>query len=1128
MGWHNPPIPWNEFERRLSWGTQSAEEPGRDELTPEGARVLKLPERQQPEGASSISDGSLSAVGGPAWAELHCHSSYSFLDGASDPDALVAEAVRLGIEVLGITDHDGMYGVARLAEAARDFELKTVFGAELSLGLSERQNGVPDPAGSHLLVLARDVEGYGRLAGAITAAQMRGGKGRPAYNLAELAQAHGGHWVVLTGCRKGVVPAALARGGPDAADRELHRLVELFGRGNVYVELIDHDQPLDDARNDALFQLANHVGVGVVASNNVHYAAPADAPLAQVLAAVRSRRSLDEMTGWLPANGTAHIRSGREMAARLGRFPGVREVTVELARSCAFDFKVIAPRLPPRKLGEGHTDASWLRLKVEEGFQKRYVERGVADIEKVRKQLDKELTVIEDLEFPGYFLIVYEITQFCTEKGILCQGRGSAANSAVCYALGITAVEPISNNLLFERFLTDARVGPPDIDVDIENSRREEVIQHVYDKCGRDRAAMVANVNTYRPKMAVRDAARALGYSAGQADAWSRRVDYRIGPQVGPRGEKEPAAPLPRDVRDGDEMPELLSAVVERMLRLPRHLSIHSGGVVLCDRPIGEVCPVEWATMPERSVLQWDKDDCAAGGLVKFDLLGLGMLSALRESFDLLREHHGGTLGLHSLPDDDTGVYDMLCDADSVGVFQVESRAQMATLPRLRPRKFYDLVVEVALIRPGPIQGGSVHPYIRRANGKEDVTYPHPLMEPALQRTKGVPLFQEQMMQLAIDCADFDGTEADHLRQAMSSKRSIERIERLRGRLLSGMAKKDIPDDVAEDIYGKLFGFASYGFPESHAYSFAYLVYASAYLKRYHPAAFTTALLNNQPMGFYVPQTLIADARRHGVEVRGVDVNASAAEATLEEPVPVPPGVAHAPEEPQPAIRLGLSTVRNLGDDIAQAIAASRPYADLADLVRRVRVPLPALEALATAGAFGCFELERREALWAVGALAGTRPDQLPGTTPGSRAPALPAMTATEMTFADLWATGSSPDTHPVQHVRERLDNWGAVPAAALKDVANGERVLVGGLVTHRQRPPTAGGVVFMNVEDETGMVNVICPKRTWERQRRIALDSAALVVDGTLECQDGAINLLAHRLAPLRISGEVPSRNFR
>ncbi|MGH3925373.1 MAG: error-prone DNA polymerase, partial [Pseudonocardiaceae bacterium] len=459
---------------------------------------------------------------------------------------------------------------------------------------------------------------------------------------------------------------------------------------------------------------------------------------------------------------------------------------------------------------------------------------------------------------------------------------------------------------------------------------------------------------------------------------------------------------------------------------------------------------------------------------LKVDCLCLGMLSAIRRAFDLIEGFEGKKLTLASVPSEDPATYAMIQKADTLGVFQIESRAQMAMLPRLKPACYYDLVVEVALIRPGPIQGGSVHPYIRRANEDEDVTFPHETMRPALERTLGVPLFQEQMMQLAIDCADFTAKESDELRQAMSSKRSPERIQQLRERLLEGMAAKDIPADVAEDIYAKLFGFASYGFPESHAYSFAYLVYASAFLKRYYPAAFTVALLNNQPMGFYVPQSLIADARRHGVVVRGVDVNASAADATLEEPVPVSCSHPHAPSEPQPAIRLGLQTVRNLGDDVAKAVADGRPYADLDDLVRRIRVPLPALEALATAGAFGCLGLGRREAIWAVGAVADTRPDQLPGTTPGASAPELPRMTPTEMTFADLWATGSSPDSHPVQHVRSTLDAWGALPAAALVTTDDGAKVLVGGLVTHRQRPPTAGGVVFMNLEDETGMVNVI------------------------------------------------------
>jgi error-prone DNA polymerase len=1128
MGWHNPPIPWKEFERRLSWGAagESARQaPPEESEQHEAAEGPVQRATDEPEGPGPQPP----ADPGPAWAELHCHSSYSFLDGASDPDALVAEAARLGVEALAITDHDGMYGVVRLAEAARVAGMGTVFGAELSLDLAERQTGRPDPEGRHLLVLARDAEGYGRLSSAISTAQMRGGeKGRPIYNEGELADAHDGHWVVLTGCRKGSVPAALEKDGPDQAEIELHALIEMFGRDNVKVELVDHDQPLDDARNDALFDLAGRVGVGVVASNNVHYAAPADAPLAQVLAAVRARSSLDDMTGWLPANGTAHLRSGREMAARLARFPGVREATVELARECVFDFRVVAPNLPDRTVGAGHSDASWLRYLVAKGAWTRYGPRGTPATKQAYQQLDHELAVIEQLGFPGYFLIVHEITQFCRDEGILCQGRGSAANSAVCYALGITSVDPIYHELLFERFLSTGRDGPPDIDVDIENSRREEVIQHVYQRYGRDRAAQVANVNTYRPKMAVRDVARALGYSPGQADAWSRRLDFRLGPQVGPRGEKEPAKPLPAEAADDADLPPLLAALVAKMQRLPRHLSIHSGGMVLCDRPIGEVCPVEWATMPNRSVLQWDKDDCAAAGLVKFDLLGLGMLSALHDAFDLIDAHHSRHFDLSTIPREDPATYEMLCDADSVGVFQVESRAQMATLPRLRPQTFYDLVVEVALIRPGPIQGGSVHPYIRRANEKEDVSYPHPSMENALSRTLGVPLFQEQMMQLAIDCAGFDPTEADQLRQAMSSKRSTERIEALRGRLLEGMAARNIPADVANDLYLKLFGFASYGFPESHAISFGYLVYASSYLKRHYPAAFTTALLNNQPMGFYAPQTLIADARRHGVEIRGVDLNASAVKATLEEPVGVPDGLAHAPSEPQPAIRLGLQSVRNLGEDIAQAIADGRPYADLDDLVRRVHVPLSALEALATAGAFGCLGLDRRKALWAVGAVADIRPDQLPGTTPGASAPDLPAMTPTETTFADLWATGSSPSSHPVQHVRSTLNVWGALPAAALATTDDGTRVLVGGLVTHRQRPPTAGGVVFMNLEDETGMVNVICPRQTWDRYRRVALESAALVIEGRLERQDGAINLLALRLAPLQISGNVKSRDFR
>src|SRR5579863_304782 len=862
MGWDNPPVPWRELRQRMSW-------PGADQPpTPEPVRLEPVPVPADHEPA------------GPPWAELHCHSCYSFLDGAAAPGELVAEAARLGLETLAITDHDGMYGVPQFAQAAarlaeRGGRLRTVFGAELSLGLSAAQTGVPDPEGRHLLVLARDPEGYRRLCAVISAAQLAGGqKGRPVYDVAALAGAHGGHWVVLTGCRKGQVPAALAAGGLAAAWTELGRLTEMFGHQNVLVELSCHHDPGDDERNDDLVRLAAAADLDVVATGNVHYAVPAQARLGQALAAIRARRSLTGLDGWLDAAGTAYLRSGQEMAALLRRYPGVLERTAALGRELAFDFRVIAPSLPGAPVPPGHTEASWLRELVARKAPARYGPPGDERVPGAYAQIARELDVIERLNFPGYFLIVHEIVEFCENKNILCQGRGSAANSAVCYAIGITNVDPVSHHLLFERFLSEGRDGPPDIDLDIEHRRREEVIQYAYDRYGRDRAAQVANVISYRPRLALRDAGRALGFQPAQLDAWARQ----IGPGPAMAGESLPAGRQ----GDPDGVPPAVAELARQMQRLPRHLGIHSGGMVICDRPVGEVCPVEWARMPGRTVLQWDKDDCAYAGLVKFDLLGLGMLAALHDCFDLVTKHYAEHWTMATIPQEDPVVYQMLTEADTVGVFQVESRAQMATLPRLRPRQFYDLVIEVALIRPGPIQGGSVHPYLRRRDGLEETVMPHESMRPALDKTLGVPLFQEQMMQLAIDCAGFTPGEADRLRQAMSSKRAPERITELRQRLLDGMAERGIGPDVAADIYVKILAFSNYGFPESHAISFAYLVYASAWLKRYYPAAFTAALLRNQPMGFYAPHSLINDVRRHGVQVRGVDVNASDALATLE------------------------------------------------------------------------------------------------------------------------------------------------------------------------------------------------------------------------------------------------------
>jgi error-prone DNA polymerase len=1060
------------------------------------------------------------------YAELHCHSNFSFLDGASHPEELVEEAVRLGLTGLAITDHDGLYGVVRFSEAARAYPLPTVFGAELSLGLPGPQNGEPDPAGTHLLVLARNKHGYARLSRTIAEAHLKGGeKGKPDYqSLEQVAASVGDQVLVLTGCRKGHVPAALATGGLAAARAALDRLVSLFGRDGVAVELTCRGDPLDDERNDALAGLADECRLPVVATNNVHYHVPARHRLAAALAAIRSRRSLDDLAGWLPAAGTAHLRSGVEMAERFAAWPDAVANAATFAKQLSFDLKLVAPKLPDYPIPEpGHTEMGWLRKVTMDRARQRYRDRPEAT-----PRIEYELELIERLGYPGYFLVVFDIVEFCKRNGIYCQGRGSAANSAVCFALGITNVDPIAHEgLLFERFLAPERDGPPDIDIDIESDQREKVIQYVYDKYDRHHTAQVANVVSYRPRSAVRDIAKAFGFSPGQQDAWSKQIDHWYGSPIA----------------DVDGVPAHVVAYASELQAFPRHLGIHSGGMVICDRPIVEVCPVEHARMPGRTVLQWDKDDCAAIDLVKFDLLGLGMLSALRYAFELLAAHEGVELKLHTVPSEDPEVYEMLCQADSIGVFQVESRAQMATLPRLRPRKLYDLVVEVALIRPGPIQGGSVHPYIRRKNGQEEVDIPYQLMENSLKRTHGVPLFQEQLMQLAIDVAGFTPLEADQLRRAMSAKRSAEKMDELRDRLYEGMAANGITGEVADDIFRKLAAFADYGFPESHAHSFAYLAYVSSWLKRYHPAAFCAALLNAQPMGFYSPQTLVDDARRHGVVVRRPDINISRATATLEPPV-VPGGPHNGPRaDPSgwgtggPVVRLGLASVRNLGDAAPEAIEAERdragPYRSMAELARRmamagIRLTTPQLEALATADAFGSLGLTRREALWAAGAAAQDTGDRLPGTATGVTAPMLPGMDEVDQHVADVWATGLSPDSHPAQFIRGELTRLGAVPIARLAELEPGRRIRVGGVVTHRQRPATAGGITFMNLEDETGMLNVTCSLGLWRRYRLVARTSPALLIRGVLERAEGVTNLRADRLDPVTVPSRTTSRDFR
>ena len=1117
------------------------------------------------------------------YAELHAHSAYSFLDGANEPDDLAAAAVELGLEALALTDHDGVPGIVKHAQAGRTHGLPTIHGTELTLA-----------DGSHLPVLARNPVGYRRLVSAISQHNLDAGhRQKPAHDLPTLAsalrsdptdqtEAAAGSCLVLTGTANG--PLRRALGDPrrpdtwdlKAADACLGHLTELFAapdRGRplaagptttahrqvegdaaigLAIELTLDGGPTDAALTDALTQLAHTHRLPLVATGAVRCARPTDARLADVLTSTRLVTDLEGARGHLPAIGR-WLRGAQDMALLHRRRPDAVDLAAELASDLAFDLSLIAPDLPDADVPEGHTPASWLRELTRQGATRRY--GTPQEHPRAWEVLNHELEVIESLGFPGYFLIVHAIVEFCAQSGILCQGRGSAANSAVCYALGITAVDAVRHQMLFERFLSPGRAGYPDIDLDIEACRREEVIQHVYSRYGRERAAQVANVISYRPRSAVRDAARALGHPAGVQDAWAKHMERWT--SVRPGGL----------TGQSDEVPEPVIDIAEKLLRLPRHLGVHPGGMVLCGRPVTEVCPVRWAAMDNRSVLQWDKDDCAEAGLVKFDLLGLGALTALRLAFTTLAQRgqtvpaavtegelrtsqSGRPWGLHTLPEEDPAVYRLLTAADTVGVFQVESRAQMATLPRLRPQEFYDIVVEVALIRPGPIQGDAVSPYIRRRLKREEVTYLHESLKPALTKTLGVPLFQEQLMQIAVDAAGFSPAEADSLRQAMGAKRSIERMDALRDKLIAGMRTQGIDAPTAETIYSKLRSFAEFGFPESHAFSFAYLVYASAWLKARKPEDFYAGVLAAQPMGFWSPQSLVADARRHGVRVLPADINRSLVQATVEqredhqeaghsdqwEPLrPDPAALSSLDVHDDLAVRLGLAPIKGLGERSAQAIVTERrahgPYQDLADLARRVSLSRSRLESLAVSGALDSLGVERRQALWAAGVLSdehgrrrgASRRGQgawyqptLPGTAVGAQAPTLPIMTDRERQAADLSLTGVSTQGSPLKLLRPLLADDGVLSAADLADQEHGSRVRVAGVVTHRQRPHTASGMIFLNLEDETGLLNVVCRAGMWRRYRSIGRRAVALIVRGTVEKGDGVVALMADRLQVL------------
>ena len=1065
--------------------------------------------------------------------ELHARSAFSFLEGASLPEALVATCAERSLPAMALLDRHGIYGAPRFHTAAKQAKIKAHVGAEIAVA-----------EGGNYPLLAATRTGYQNLCRLITTTKIRTQKNNAATaSLSEL-QAHAEGLICLTGDEAGPLAHALTQGGIPAARAFLHQLTDIFGRDNVYVELQRHADRSQEARNQAAVTVAREHHLPLLATNGVCYATPAERQIADVFTCLRNKRRLDTAGRLLARNSERHLRSAEEMSRLFADLPEAIANTAELSSRLEFTLEKLGYEFPCYPVPECETMDSFLRKRTWDGARCRY--RPVSA--RVRTQLEKELALIEKLKLSGYFLIVWDLVCFCERNGILVQGRGSAANSAVCYSLGITAIDPIGMDLLFERFLSEERGEWPDIDLDLPSGdEREKVIQYVYERYGQRGAAMTANVCTYRGRSAARELGKVLGFDEDTL--------ARLSAVVGTWEWRDPNDTMERSFTStGLDLshPQIAAYLnlCQRVQDLPRHLSQHSGGMVICQGQLDSVVPLEPATMPGRVVVQWDKDDCADLGLIKVDLLGLGMMAVLKDSIGLIRDHYDEEVDLAHLPQDCPDVYDTIRKADTIGMFQIESCAQMASLPRNNPTKFYDLVTQVALIRPGPITGEMTSPYLRRRQGKEPVTYPHESLVPVLKRTLGVPLFQEQLLKLAMICANFTGGQAEELRRALGSKRSQQRMREIETKLRAGMTANKIPPQTQEQIVKFISSFALYGFPESHAASFALIAYASAFLKVRYLAAFTAALLNHWPMGFYHPATVVKDAQRHGLPVHPVDVTRSDWNCTLEPSAKFCPpersmliSEAHRHAESKDpysstdlALRIGLRYVRGLQQAAAEALVHERqraPFASFEDLARRVpQLTRDNLAILATIGALNhlspATKLHRRDALWQVERAVRKTGPLLEGIIELDEASPLRPMNVEERLIADYHGTGLTTGHHPMAYRRDVLRTWGVKSAIELRHLAHGQEAATAGCVITRQRPGTAKGILFMTLEDETGTSRVIISPEFYDQNRMVVLNERFVLVSGIVQNQDNVVHLKARSIQPLSISAApTPSHDF-